>query len=440
MTPTEEVTLAEVYGISRDVPLNYASRPNVDGALVDSLTRKKHLVIYGSSKQGKTCLRKWNLEEKDYIVITCSNKWDISQLHASILKNAGYTVEQSNTKTVGGNSKIAAKFSGKLNIKVAELGGELGGELGKTKQEQVSNFALELDPSDVNDVIGALNKINFDRFIVLEDFHYLPEETQKDFAVALKAFHEGSPYCFIVVGVWLDENRLIQYNGDLTGRVITINADAWSEGQLLEVINKGEQLLNIEFSEEFKRELIAKCFDSVSVVQESCHRACELAGVFRRQGVKTNVGENLSASDIVRDIVDSQSARYNAFITNFSSGFMETQLEMYKWLLLPVLTATPEQLEQGLHYSQIGKIITSHHPKRKGLNPGNLTQALLSTASLQVKLNIKPIILDYNQSSRRLNLVDRGFLIWLKHQRLEDLLEGAGLPPNLAQAQVAKPT
>lgn len=32
----------------------------------------------------------------------------------------------------------------------------------------------------------------------------------------MKAFHEGSDLCFIVVGVWLDENRLIQHNGDLS--------------------------------------------------------------------------------------------------------------------------------------------------------------------------------------------------------------------------------
>ncbi|MEV5012549.1 hypothetical protein AB0K74_44980, partial [Streptomyces sp. NPDC056159] len=44
-----------------------------------------------------------------------------------------------------------------------------------------------------------------------------PEETQKDFAVALKAFHESSSFTFIVVGVWLQENGLVQFNGDLSG-------------------------------------------------------------------------------------------------------------------------------------------------------------------------------------------------------------------------------
>lgn len=81
--------------------------------------------------------------------------------------------------------------------------------------------------------------------------------------MALKAFHEHSPLCFIVVGVWLDENRLIQFNGDLTDRVIAVNADAWSLEQLVAVVDEGERLLNERFADDFKRGLVEGCFESV---------------------------------------------------------------------------------------------------------------------------------------------------------------------------------
>jgi hypothetical protein len=97
---------------------------------------------------------------------------------------------------------------------------------------------------------------HLNKYIVLEDFHYLSVETQKDFAVSLKAFHEQSSSCFIIVGVWLEENRLTVYNGDLTGRVISVNADKWSGEELEEVIHAGEALLNIQFSESFKQNLL----------------------------------------------------------------------------------------------------------------------------------------------------------------------------------------
>lgn len=106
------------------------------------------------------------------------------------------------------------------------------------EQQNVTHRQLELDLSDVNDIIGALNEARFHQYIVLEDFHYLKSEVQKDFAIELKAFHESSELCFIIVGVWLDENKLVIYNGDLTGRIVPVNADLWNEDELREVIQR----------------------------------------------------------------------------------------------------------------------------------------------------------------------------------------------------------
>jgi hypothetical protein len=72
--------------------------------------------------------------------------------------------------------------------------------------------------------------------------------------------------------------------------------------------------------------------------------------------------------------------------------------------------------------------LRQHHPEGVGLNIGNLTQALQSVASLQVKKDIKPIVLDYDQTNLKLNVVDRSFLIWLLHQDQNNLLELADLP------------
>ena len=422
--------LNEVYGIARDLPLNYVTRENVDVVFLNSLTRDKHIVVFGSSKQGKTSLRKYNLEDDDYVVATCSNRWTtLVPLHTAILKAAGYTVEQSSTRTADGSFKITAKAEGKAGLPLvaqAKAGGEVSGEGGLTKA--TTTAPLELDPGDVNDIITALTNLDFKKFIVLEDFHYLPDDAQRDFAVALKAFHEGSNLSFIVVGVWLDENRLVQHNGDLTGRVIGVNADAWSADQLDAVITAGEKLLNITFDQSFKEGLIAGCFESVSIVQEACHRVCEEAEIAATQDQPRTVGEGVDAATVIRQIVDAQSARYSSFIQNFAEGFQETELEMYRWLLLPVLTSTPEELEAGLTYTHIRKMISANHPRGE-INPGNVTQALQSTASLQVsRMKIKPIILDYDQSKRRLTVVDRGFLPWLGHQDRAELLDLAGLP------------
>lgn len=422
MTSEVNNKTSDVYGIGRDLPLNYVTRKSVDDVLINNLTRDKHIVIYGSSKQGKTSLRKHCLDEHDYITVHCSNKWSLSELHTAILKRVGFEVTQSTTRTATGKNKITAT----LKASLFGTGADIYGEKEKTVSVATTKQPLELDPEDVNDIIHALS--GFDRFIVLEDFHYLPIETQKDFSVALKAFHEQSSLCFLIVGVWLEESRLTVYNGDLTGRVVGINADKWTREELSEVIRAGEFLLNIRFSEDFKDLLLSSSLDSVYIVQETCHQACIISNVFSTQDLLMDIGDDVNVKEIIREVVNQQTGRYNSFITQFAAGFQETALQMYKWLLYPVLTTSSKDLEEGLLYREMRDILRAHHPEKSELNLGNLTQALQATASLQIKKDIKPIVLDYDQTNTRLRIVDRGFIIWIDSQERNELLELADLP------------
>jgi hypothetical protein len=419
--------VAEVFGIQREVPLNYVPRTSVDDVFVDSLTRKKHVVIYGSSKQGKTSLRKYSLKSDEYITVTCSNTANLSQLLSSILKEAGYTVIQSSTRTASGESKISVTAGAGVTAGIFRASANAGRDITQGDATTQTEVSLELDPSDVNDIIRALDEINFKQFIVLEDFHYLPSETQKEFSVALKAFHENSSLTFIIVGVWLDRNRLIQLNGDLTGRVLSVDADAWSKDELKDVISTGEKLLNITFDPTVVDQLVDGCSESVYIVQEACYRICIDEHIVETQTTSRQIGTGTNVSDRIIAIVDEQAARYDTFIAKVAAGFQQTQLEMYRWILLPVLLASPELLQEGVPWETIKQLINANHPEAP-INSGNVIQALGSLSSLQVKANITPIVLDYDETRKRLNVVDRGFGLWRKSQALSSLLESVDLP------------
>ena len=419
----EEYTTDQVFGISRDLPINYCERTGVDNKLIRNLTRDKHLVIFGSSKQGKTCLRKHCLHEDDYITVHCSNKHDIKDLNTAILKQAGFKVAVSSSKTISGTNKINASFN--VGMFGTEVGA--GADSEETSEETESYKELELDPDDVNDVIAALNSIDFDKFIVLEDFHYLPVETQNDFSVALKAYHENSKYCFIIVGVWLEENRLTVYNGDLTGRVQSIDADKWSQKELKRVIEEGEKYLNIEFADSFKKDLLENCFKSVHILQEVCNLSAKKEEIYKTQEETKYIAKDIDAETLVSRVVDQNTGRFNSFLTQFSDGFQSTKLEMYKWLLYPVIQSDTDNLSKGLKQSYIRDELQKKHPEGQDLNPGNITQALQSVSALQLKKDIKPTVLDYDQTNLRLQVVDRSFLIWLDNQDRNDLCNALGL-------------
>jgi hypothetical protein len=352
------VRLRDAFGVGREIPLNYVERPEVDGKFIESLTRDKHVVIYGSSKQGKTTLRKHCLEETDYIVVSCLNSMNLDDLHGAILKAAGYRIEQTKTKTVGGKWKYGAEFKGEGNVPfLAKAGGTASIDKETSSDIKIETVKLELDLFDVNDIAAALKEINFEKFIILEDFHYFPIETQKNFAFALKTFHESSNLCFIVVGVWREKNRLIYYNGDLTNRVVSIDVDVWSEMHLKEVVQAGEQLLNIKFNENTIDEIIRHSFDGVSLVQEACYKICEKDGVTQTQETYRETGVDVDGRELIKEIGNEQAGRYGAFITNFSEGFTQTEYEMYKWLAYVVLVTDIQELERGLRRSQVSTLI-----------------------------------------------------------------------------------
>ncbi|EST59110.1 hypothetical protein K151_1932 [Proteus hauseri ZMd44] len=417
-------TISSVFKTSRDLPENYVTREHTDDKFIEALAQETHVVVYGSSKQGKTSLRKKNLSSHEYIEITCSNNWSLEHLHIAILKQVGFEVSMSTSKTMKGTAKV------KLGINIPFIGNgaiEITGDAAKT----INKKNLELDPEDVNDIISSLEEVAFNRIIVIEDFHYLPEKTQIDFSVALKAFHESSKLCFIIVGVWLDEDKLTTFNGDLAGRIISINADIWKPEDFKILFDNSEKILNIKFSDDFKEKVIQLCKGSVFLAQQLCYRACELANINSNQQEVVVVGKNFSVEDSIESIINEQYSRYFKFLTDFSSGFDQTSLELYKWILFVLITAEEKYLEIGVPEAAARRMIQKVHPKSANVSSKKLNQALRKSVDLQAKIAIKPIVFEFDASSSRIKIVDKPFILWRSYQKRADLYDYADLSDDL---------
>ncbi|HDL7089151.1 TPA: hypothetical protein PXM39_000580 [Yersinia enterocolitica] len=417
-------TISSVFKTSRELPENYVIREDIDDKFIEALTQETHVVIYGSSKQGKTSLRKKNLLPLDYIDITCSNNWKLGDIHIAILKKIGYQVSTSASKTLKGSAKI--KLS--INIPfIAKTALEVNGDVAKA----INKKNLELDPEDVNDIITSLSEVDFKRIIVIEDFHYLPEQTQIDFSVALKAFHESSKLCFIIVGVWLEEDKLTTFNGDLAGRIVSINADRWEEKDFYKLFENSEKLLNIKFDDNFKKNVIDMCNGSVFLVQQLCYQACELEGVNNIQAEFKVIGKDFSVKDNIQSLINKQYSRYFKFLADFSSGFDQTPLELYKWILFVLINVEKKYLEIGIPEAAARRLIQDKHPKKTEASSKKLNQALRKSVDLQVKISIKPIVFEFDSSSSRIKIVDRPFILWRSYQNLDELYDYADLTDDL---------
>ena len=206
---SNELPIDKIFGLHRGDTLQYIDRDEVDLEFIRHIASEKHICIYGCSKQGKTALRKKHLSEREYLLVTCDNTWTINNLHSAILRTAGCiivtkaAVSEKTSKQV--DMGIAAKV--KLPL-ISDFTGKLGGKGTIEKQASVESQEIPIDLGDVGQLSQILDDTFDGNIIVIEEFHYLPEETQKTFAHKLKTWHELTKYIFVIVGVWLEDNRL----------------------------------------------------------------------------------------------------------------------------------------------------------------------------------------------------------------------------------------
>ena len=147
----------DVFGVSNSNIASYIERDDVDARFVEGLQRDKHIVVFGSSKQGKTALTNKHLTEEQFIRINCSPETSPIDIYKSVLRQLNVEFEEEKT------SKISEEGSGKLGVKaqvkiplVTDL--QVGGDIGRKEKEekQVKYKPVEYNlclPQDVSENI-----------------------------------------------------------------------------------------------------------------------------------------------------------------------------------------------------------------------------------------------------------------------------------------------
>jgi len=153
--------------------------------------------------------------------------------------------------------------------------------------------------------------------------------------------------------------------------------------------------------------------------------------------LNNKVGDNFDIKNEIRVLLDNQNSRYYKFITDFSAGFDQTELELYKWILFAMINVDNSILGKGLAVAAVRRIIETKHPKKYNVSSKKLVQALRKSVDLQVKNHIQPIVFEYDANTRRIKIVDRSFLLWLEFQSKDCLYDYADLADELKMAKVA---
>jgi hypothetical protein len=423
------VTLQEVFGVSKQRVLSYLEREAVDGFFVRALASDKQIIVYGSSKQGKTSLVDKHLSYESNVLVSCTPKYEATDIYKAILRNENVHLETDSEKSTGTASKVSVstKFKAMLPLFGSGEAG-VNGETGAQSGQKTSFTTIEVNLALPQDITHLLEKIKFKKFIILENFHYLSLEVQKALAFDLRSFQELGVR-FVILGVWREKNRLTQFNGDLQDRIIEVPVEPWSTHEFREVIRIGCEKLNLSIADEIQGKLIESAFDSIGVVQELVKEICAGAGVQERQEEQKEIKDLALLQAAVGKKAEDYSGRHLRALENIAEGrkskkATEDSIPLYlpyytvkAWLQFPF-----DQVVKGIRREQLEDQIKKDHHRAKDVRPSDMSNLLHNFAELQSEKGIVPPIFDYDQNTRTMRVVDSTFYFFLRHVDKDNVL------------------
>jgi hypothetical protein len=409
------VALDDVFGISANVDSkSYVDRGGLDERFNRALASDRHIVVHGGSKQGKSWLRVKGLRGDDAIVVQCQPGSSAASLLGEALGRLGVaaTLHMSTTREIEGTLDFKGALElGKLlaKAKVEGSAGVTGSSSTTTETEPIGQTAADL-------LWVAQTILASGKRLVLEDFHYLSEKTQREFAFLLKAMGEYGMFV-IVVGVWPRDHLLTYYNGDLDGRIDDIHL-TWEDLELVQVLKQGADALKIEFHGDLVDELVREAFGSVGLLQRLAAQLCIAEGIHATHHGLGNhhVAKGPSLEVAKQTVAEQMQGRFQTFADNFIRGMrrLPQGLEVYRHLLQAASDASDLELLDGIDSATLLRRILAQ-TGGSAIRASDLTQALDRIDRLQVKIAVNPLVLTYSKSSRKLSLADRAFLFFRRH-------------------------
>lgn len=424
--------LEQVFGVSKDLVASYTDRRAVDEAMANALRQTRQIIVYGSSKQGKTAVVQRHVPEKDRVTVHCSPQTTTEDLYRSLLRQMGVEIAVEKTaehsREIG--STISAKFTAMLPFfgsAETEAEGSAKAENTHGTKKEMIEFKLSLS-QDVGELLSKVSSKN--KFFVVENFHYLTPEVQSNFAFDLRTFEEMG-LRFIILGVWREANRLIQYNGDLQDRIAEIPVEPWKPEDFAQVVDKGEPAMNVIFSARVRERVFSQAHGSIAVVQEILKKLCEKSNLLETHpgNVPLEMDDVALVDEAVKEKVGEYASRHVRSLESIAAvSRTRRNAEETAALFLPYYTVkvlvhrTYAELRDGIERNTLRDLIKVDHPTPDNVRTSDLTQMLLRLSQIQATANIVPPLFDYDRGTHRVKIVDSTLYFFIDNCDAEEVM------------------
>lgn len=422
--------LTEVFGVSAKPIRSYVERDEVDTRFQEALNSDKQIVVYGSSKQGETALVSKYLPYEKNLLVSLTPKTTVLDMYQTVLADAGIHITAGVTEKR--STETSASFGAKVRAAIPIFGsGEVSGA-GDLKAGSGTEVKYEEIPINLElpqHVAEMLKRVGSKKWIILENFHYLNDEIQKQFAFDLRAFQELGVR-FVVLGVWREKNRMAQFNGDLLDRVVEVPVEPWTEADFRRVAAKGSEALNVSFSEPLLHAAVEASFSSIGVFQELLKGICSKAKVLETQVALVRLEDLDLLSRTIQIKARDYAARHQRALEAIAAGHTTggakgdlPPLYLPYYLVRVVLEGGYEGIANGMRRSDIHERIRAIHHRGEDVRASDMSNLLSGLANLQSVKSISPPIIDYDSQNRVLQVVDSTFYFFIKNSDPQEILD-----------------
>lgn len=284
---TLSIKLKDVFTPGGQPSVTYVSRDHLklEQRVKEALARGFAInVVTGPTKSGKTVLCNHVLSQAgESVSIEGGQIRTEEEFWAQVVHQLELGRERVRTET--GTQTDAASGGLKIgipNILEANFSGESA--VGRSTERSITY--------DVNHKLASLqHMVDRDIALLVDDFHYIPQEVQKSIIQTLKgAVFKGLSVILLAVPHRAFDPITVEQ--ELEGRFKHIEIPPWEMADLMLIPERGFEALNVEASRRQTEAICAEGFGNPLLVQEICSEFCIKSGIFGWASEKQKLVQN----------------------------------------------------------------------------------------------------------------------------------------------------
>jgi hypothetical protein len=412
----ESEYLSAVFKTVGQPTVTYVERESgaLERELNGALNEKGQLcLISGPSKTGKTTLYREVLRRRaeEPLVVRCDRTMKADSVWLRALEEVNFERVESRTRTrkVGGTAEV--EVGGKLGWAwLAEASSRLKGTItGARDDAEVRQRVLGSPGADI--LIPILTDTTYR--LIIEDFHYLPDEEKVTLFEQWKRFTD-SEVSVIVLGTTHRAVEIANSNKDLIGRICQINVGNWKIVDLKKVCEKGFSYLKINVPTACVTTIAREAVGLPIIVQQVCLTLLTSAGEeYIHQVVgRSDLVQSEAVSRALHEVAVKRYAQFEDYYNTLVRGPRE-KARRYRTYEIVLLCFQLDPIKFSLPKSEIidriGKLSLSEENKPP---VPSLNSTLAALSKFQESRNLE--LLEWQSSQQTLHIIEPAFLFFVR--------------------------